>query len=112
MFLADQHDPQAVVNLALDAKALLWRELEIEDLEDGAKAQTKKLSGLNKTIRWCPLYKDTSRAIKDFINTIPLITALRSKAMRPRHWDLLRKATGKEFTPPYEIGRASCRERV
>ncbi|KAH8072714.1 hypothetical protein JL721_3359 [Aureococcus anophagefferens] len=85
-----------------DAKALLWRELEIEDLEDGAKAQTKKLSGLNKTIRWCPLYKDTSRAIKDFINTIPLITALRSKAMRPRHWDLLRKATGKEFTPPYE----------
>ncbi|KAH8058729.1 hypothetical protein JL722_5961 [Aureococcus anophagefferens] len=24
------------------------------------------------------------------------------QAMRPRHWDLLRKATGKEFTPPYE----------
>lgn len=85
-----------------DAKALLWRELEIEDLEDGAKAQTKKMSQLNKQVRWCPLYKDTSRAIKDFINTIPLITALRSKAMRPRHWDLLRKATGKEFVPPYE----------
>lgn len=44
----------------------------------------------------------TGKVLKDFINTIPLITMLRSKAMRPRHWLLLKKATGKEFVPPYE----------
>ena len=84
------------------AKALLWRELEIEDLEDGSKAQTKKLSGLNKAVKKCGLYVDVNRDIKDFINTIPLIAALRSPSMRPRHWELLRKATGKEFVPPHE----------
>ena len=85
-----------------DAKALLWRELVVEDLEDGTKFQTKKLSQLHKTTRWCDLYKDSGKKLKDFINTIPLISMLRSKAMRPRHWMLLKQATGKEFVPPYE----------
>lgn len=31
---------------------------------------------------------------KDFLNTIPLISLLGSKAMRPRHWLMLMKATG------------------
>lgn len=31
---------------------------------------------------------------KDFFNTIPLISLLRSKAMRPRHWLMLMSATG------------------
>ena len=48
------------------------------------------------------LYVDVSKNIKNFINTIPLIAALRSPSMRPRHWELLRKATGKEFVPPHE----------
>ena len=48
------------------------------------------------------LYIDVSKNIKNFINTIPLIAALRSPSMRPRHWELLRKATGKEFVPPHE----------
>eukprot|EP00903_Cladosiphon_okamuranus_P015249 g14093.t1 len=39
---------------------------------------------------------------KDFLNTIPLISLLGNKAMRPRHWMMLMKATGKQFIPPYE----------
>lgn len=85
-----------------DAKALLWRELVIEDLEDGSKAQNKKLSALHKTVKWCEAFKYTGKVLKDFINTIPLITMLRSNAMRPRHWLLLKNATGKDFVPPYE----------
>lgn len=34
---------------------------------------------------------------KDFLNTIPLISLLGSKAMRPRHWLMLMKATGKSI---------------
>ena len=81
---------------------MLWRELVIEDIEDGSKAQLKKLSGLKKTVKKTGLYIDVSKNIKNFINTIPLIAALRSPSMRPRHWELLRKATGKEFVPPHE----------
>lgn len=85
-----------------DAKALLWRELDIESLEDGSKARTKKLGALHKSIKWCNAFKNTGKVLKDFINTIPLIAMLRSKAMRPRHWLLLKQLTGKEFVPPYE----------
>lgn len=34
---------------------------------------------------------------KDFLNTIPLISLLGNKAMRPRHWMMLMKATGKSI---------------
>lgn len=36
---------------------------------------------------------------KDFLNTIPLISLLGNKAMRPRHWMMLMKATGKISLP-------------
>jgi len=85
-----------------DARNILWKELVIEDIEDGCKAQNKRLSTVNKDVRWCGCYKDTTKKLKDFINTIPLVIALRSKAMRPRHWTALMQATGKEFVPPYE----------
>jgi hypothetical protein len=70
--------------------------------QNSAQAQLKKLSGLKKTVKKTGLYIDVSKNIKNFINTIPLIAALRSPSMRPRHWELLRKATGKEFVPPHE----------
>ena len=72
------------------------------DAKCSAQAQLKKLSGLKKTVKKTGLYVDVSKNIKNFINTIPLIAALRSPSMRPRHWELLRKATGKEFVPPHE----------
>jgi dynein heavy chain, axonemal len=63
----------------------------------------KNVKNLHKSTRWCEAFKQTDKACKDFMNTIPLVTALGSKAMRPRHWTLLKKATGKEFVPPYEV---------
>ncbi|KAK7249118.1 hypothetical protein SO694_00045113 [Aureococcus anophagefferens] len=54
-----------------DAKALLWRELE--DSEDGAKAETKKLSGKAYMIEFTTA--DTSPATQE-----PRIAAVRSEA--------------------------------
>lgn len=34
---------------------------------------------------------------KDFLNTIPLISLLGNKAMRPRHWMMLMQATGRSI---------------
>jgi dynein heavy chain len=104
--IADQREAWAaaedVAGFIGTSQAMLWRELVMEDIEDGAKQQLKKFNGLKKTIKMTGLYKDVSKNIKNFINTIPLIAALRSPSMRPRHWELLRQATGKEFVPPHE----------
>lgn len=40
--------------------------------------------------------------VKDFLNTCPLIAALRHPSMRPRHWTMLMQATKKQFVPPHE----------
>ena len=85
-----------------DAKNTLWCEMNIEDLEDGSKQQVKNVKKLHKTVRWCGAYKQADKTSKDYLNTIPLIQLLASPFMRPRHWEMVKKAAGKEFTPPYE----------
>jgi dynein heavy chain len=81
----------------------LWAQVNPDELEDYAKGLQKKLkaSGTKKT-RVSPAYKGLDKQIKDFLSTCPLIAALKHKSMRPRHWQLLMKATKKNFTPPFE----------
>ena len=83
------------------SKALLWTAVDPEVLEDGAKLQLKAVKSLHKCTRWSNAFKFLDRNCKDFLSSIPLIGLLRSKSMRPRHWNLLvevKKATN--FTPP------------
>ncbi|CBJ30911.1 Dynein heavy chain family dynein heavy chain [Ectocarpus siliculosus] len=86
-----------------DSKEVLWSEVTPEALEDDAKTQMKNVKAAgHKDIRWCGAYKAEDKLCKDFLNTIPLISLLGNKAMRPRHWMMLMKATGKDFVPPYQ----------
>ena len=85
-----------------DSKNILWREIVPDSLDEEIKGHMKNVKSSHKCTRWCDAFKSTDKICKDFLNTIPLISALGSKAMRPRHWELLKKATGKEFVPPYE----------
>ena len=82
--------------------AALWAEIDADVMEEKAKGLLKKVRGQNKTIKWCDLYKVTEQKVKDFLATCPLIVALHHKSMRERHWKMLMKATGTDFTPPYE----------
>lgn len=84
------------------SRNILWREIVPDNLDEEIKGHMKSVKGLHKNTRTCDAFKMTDKVTKDFMNTIPLISALGSKAMRPRHWLLLMKATNKEFTPPYE----------
>jgi len=85
-----------------DSKNILWREIVPDNLDEEIKGHMKNVKALHKCTRWCDAFKMTDKICKDFVNTIPLISSLGSKAMRPRHWALLKKATGKDFVPPYE----------
>jgi dynein heavy chain len=84
------------------SKAILWKEMDTNELEDEAKAQVKIVKNLHKCVRDKAAYKYADKTSKDFLNTIPLIALLGSKSMRDRHWTALMQATKITFTPPYE----------
>jgi hypothetical protein len=52
------------------------------------------VKNLHKSVRWSPAYLAADKISKDFLNTIPLVTILAAKAMRPRHWNSLKTVTG------------------
>lgn len=92
----------ALQTFVREAYEILWSEINPEQLEDETKQHVKAVKALAKDVRWCDAFKQTDKYCKDFLNTIPLLQLLGSKAMRPRHWVMLQKATAKDFTPPYE----------
>jgi len=85
-----------------ESKKGLWREMNVDELDDGSKNQIKAVKGLHKCVRWSPAFKFADKMSKDFLNTVPLLGLLGAKCMRDRHWKALMTATHKQFTPPYE----------
>ena len=84
-----------------DQNEALWISINANIMEEKAKDFMKRVKKCNKAIKFSNAYKQTEKMVKDFLATCPLIVALHHPSMRPRHWELLMKATGKEFTPPY-----------
>jgi len=84
-----------------DSKCIKWNEMNVDDLEDGAKKIMKMVKSCSKDVRWSNAFISLDKSAKDFMNTVPLIQNLGNKAMRPRHWDMIMKVTKKEFTPPH-----------
>lgn len=79
----------------------VWRNLNVESLEDKAKEQLKAVKSSHKCVRWSPTFRAVDIKCKDYLSTIPLISLLMSKAMRPRHWGALIKVTKRpDFRPP------------
>ncbi|CDS41066.1 dynein heavy chain [Echinococcus multilocularis] len=73
--------------------------LQTDDMETLATAMFRKFTRLvrdNRSRRWDVL--DASRdRIDQFRRMIPLIADLRNSAMRPRHWDAIRKEMARDF---------------
>jgi len=93
---------ETLVTFVDDSKNMLWREINPDELDEGAKSQVRNVKNLHKATRWCKAYKAADKISKDFLNTIPLIGLLGAKCMRPRHWNALKTTTKKDFVPPYE----------
>jgi dynein heavy chain, axonemal len=90
-------DLQSFVN---QSKNVLWREMNIDVLDEGSKNQVKAVKSLHKCTRWSKAYVGADKLSKDFLNTIPLVSLLAAKSMRERHWEGLKAVTKKTFTPP------------
>eukprot|EP00899_Mesostigma_viride_P014884 jgi/Mesvir1/23397/Mv21091-RA.2 len=77
----------------------LFRELQVEELDEAAQRFSKKLTKLGRDIKHWPVWHSLKDKVDAFKKTMPLVTDLRNPAMRPRHWDSLMEAIGERFDP-------------
>jgi dynein heavy chain len=88
------------VNVIESAKNILWASLDPEAFEDNAKLLVQTAKKLPKSVKQSDAFKGLDRITKDFLCTCPLISALRSPAMRDRHWKELMGIVKKQFAVP------------
>ncbi|EKX52600.1 hypothetical protein GUITHDRAFT_157080 [Guillardia theta CCMP2712] len=69
--------------------ALFFQELDIEALNSGVAAYLVKHRKISKNAQRLQLYEKLGSAIVAFQKSLPLISELKSEAMRPRHWKKL-----------------------
>ena len=93
----DTADVTRVWGVARDAAAFLaaaherlWSAFVPDELDEGVKALQRRLKApCTRRVRGCGAYRGVDKTIRDFAATLPLMTALRHKSMRPRHWTAL-----------------------
>ncbi|XP_030749874.1 dynein heavy chain 2, axonemal [Sitophilus oryzae] len=73
--------------------------IETTDMEETALVLFRKLTRLCRELQeknW-KILEDTRAQVDAFRRTLPLLGDLKNPAMRPRHWEKVRKAVGIEF---------------
>lgn len=82
-----------------DWKGNQFTELQTENMENSSQSIFKKLNRMSKELKdknWEVV--DTSKnRVDQFKRTMPLITDLKNKAMRPRHWDKIQTEMQRQF---------------
>jgi hypothetical protein len=66
-------------------------------MEDEVKKLQKTLNDM-KVDRKANAFMGIKDEIKTWLVFLPLIAELAEKAMRPRHWDMVKEKVGKQFT--------------
>ena len=79
-----------------------WSELNVEELEEGAKGLAMKIKKCHKSVKTTDAFVVLDKTAKNFYNSCPLVTSLHSQAMRERHWDELITATGVDIESPLQ----------
>jgi dynein axonemal heavy chain len=77
--------------------ATLWSELDMSSLTTGIEEIEKTLSKFPEVAKRHAPFDGVSLIVKDFKNSLPLISLLKSDALRTRHWKRLMEVTGQVF---------------
>ena len=85
-----------VVNTINGYAELLWIDVfpQMEAMTDAVTNFSNQSKKMPKALRDWQAYKDCSKKISDFMELLPHLSSLSSKAMRPRHWEQLQAITG------------------
>ncbi|KAJ8936976.1 hypothetical protein NQ318_015640 [Aromia moschata] len=73
--------------------------IETAEMEETAQNLFRKLTRLSRELKdkgWTVI-EDTRQRVDAFRRTLPLLGDLKNSAMRPRHWDKVRKTVGVDF---------------
>ena len=71
--------------------------LQLEDMDNAAQQQLRSLNKMSKAIRTYRIHKTIATLITRFRAILPIVSDLRSAAMRPRHWDSIQDESGVRF---------------
>ena len=75
-----------------------WKDLLIEDLQRTTDEKAKQARVLSKTHGKVEPFTAVQQQVLNFHNSLPLLTKLKSPALKLRHWKDLMKITGREFS--------------
>jgi len=87
------------LNLYDTWKACKFSLLDIKQMTDTSNEYLKNLRGMSRIIKSWKVWKALLAIVQRFQNTMPLISNLRSNAMRPRHWIELQAEIPTPFDP-------------
>lgn len=89
-----------VTSVISETKKIRWQHLDSDALEDSAKQLVQSVRKLPKSVRTSDAFIGLDRVVKDFVITCPIVSSLRSPAMRDRHWKELMEVVKHEFVLP------------
>jgi dynein heavy chain len=75
----------------------LWADLDIDKLTNGIDEFMRRARRLPKEVKSIPLFRILEERLKEFKDSIPLFSDLKSEALRERHWQKLMEITKKNF---------------
>ena len=79
-------------------KKSLFQDVNTDQLSETISKLSKQQVRMDQVCRTYNVYKELDKTLKTFNTTIPLITNLRDKSMRERHWHELMRRTKVTFT--------------
>jgi phenylpyruvate tautomerase PptA (4-oxalocrotonate tautomerase family) len=82
---------ETVIVTINEVKEIKWVNLNAESFEDLSKDLVMTIRKLPNTVLNTDAHNGIDNLVKDFVVTCPIILALRSPAMRERHWKELMK---------------------
>ena len=71
--------------------------LDVEDMTNQAGQFTKKIGKLKREIARWDVWELMQKTVREFVDTMPLITDLKNPALRERHWNDLKAELHKDF---------------
>ena len=88
------------VQAVASGSSMLWAELDTSSIISSNKELQKKMKKLKEEdgLGLMPLFEQVQETIVGFGSSLPLITDLKSDALRKRHWDQLMEITGQTFS--------------
>ena len=83
----------------------LWSEIDTDELVDRTRILQKQIKSLPRRMRSWDVYKNIQTEIKNMATILPVVSELRSDAMRDRHWKTIMHITHKhvEMGPGFAL---------